>query len=184
MIVEVSVMRKEFKFNFMGSFIIYVVVNIIGILSIIPLASVGYLGGVTRILAFMWFSIVPVVLYFSLSSKLKPLGNHLLNYASVSSSFIFAIIVTTYDIALYGNVIQPSDVVWGGMINLSFGLWTVLVAEILGRWVFYILAILPSLIMWLRLTEKVTGFGSKFVAKVRRVFKKIDTIFPDELRDD
>ncbi|MCL2391955.1 MAG: hypothetical protein FWC66_05015 [Oscillospiraceae bacterium] len=167
----------RFIFNFIISFIIYAVVNGIGLFVGLLLGIDGAPAGATRIWALIWFVCVPVVLYFALGSTLKLLDSHRWNYLSVSSSFIFSIIIISNDIISYGNVIEPFDEDWGFFVNTSFGLWIVPIIDMLGRSGLYIIAIFPSAIMWLRLTAKATGFGSK----VRRLLRKINTFFPDDL---
>lgn len=165
----------RFIFNFIISFIIYVVVNGIGLFVGVLLGINGAPGGLLRILALMWFLCVPLVLYFALGSILKLLDSHRWNYLSVSSSFIFSVIIISNDIISHGNVIEAFDE--GLLVNTSFGLWIVPIIDMLGGSGLYIIAIFPSAIMWLRLTAKATGFG----AKVRRFLDKVNASFPDDL---
>ena len=147
-------MRTEFKFNFIVSFIIYAIVNFIGLYFSIA-HGISTEHSAMGIMASILFILIPVTLYYGFGSKLKSLGTHIGNYLSVSSSLIFALIVTAYEHVFMTShfAFQVNDM-WRTIVNFSFGLWVDRITDMLGNFGFYAVAILPSLIMWGSLTLK------------------------------
>jgi hypothetical protein len=91
-------------------------------------------------------------IYFILGLTLKPLSNHKKNYLSVSSSFIVSFLLISYRLVSHGDL-------WA-LTVFSFGWGSVLIIQrlsTLGVWSLiglYMLALLPSVLMWVGLTYK------------------------------
>lgn len=160
-------MKKDFMFNFAISFISYLIVNIIGVLIFNLLApSTGLLWEYIRDIfynsfmgnvgGFIFFCIqillsifLPITMYMLVGSKLKQLGNRLLNYLSVSSSFIFLILIA---ITFFGFELKSEFYYF----YLIFGYFTIFIFDIVKHNVllFLMMSIIPSILIWLGMVYK------------------------------
>jgi len=158
----VSVLKKNFKFNFIISFIYYAIICVIGFY-----LSAYHALAINResvgIIALIWFFGFPLVSYFFLGMTLRLLGNNFWNYLSVSGGTIFSIAMTSYGllfeeevIGLHGALLQYPEF-WGEIANVSFGRGVIVISDALGIFGYYVLAVIPSLLMWFGLTIKSKG---------------------------
>lgn len=148
----------KFMVNFIESFIGYIIINLIGYLirsAFYPemgiwnyidimntptwVAAGIFIIGVALNVA------ITTMLYFVLGRKLKLLNNQLINYLSVSSSFIFVSVIVFAHLAFpKSNTQLLFDA------NASFGMvWGFVVTFWKNNISYYVMAIIPSIIMWL-----------------------------------
>lgn len=141
--------RDRFIYNFIVSFVIYIAVGIIGLISSIFLGVAGiHIIGIFGVIG--GHTLLSVVLYIVLASKLlKPFDNRMLNFLSVCSSFIFMVIINTIVVILQG-VLHGTGMF---MIHASFALLMLAFGnfEVIS---IYIMATLPTAIMGIGLAYK------------------------------
>jgi len=143
-------MKNEFMSNFIFSLIIHIAVSGIVLLNVFLLGMGGRIP-----FTIIWLTCLATALYLFLGSKLKPLKSGVWNYLSVSSSFMIMTIFTTFNLIMHGNNMYPLyDWLLELMLYVSFGVLANPIVDMFGRSGFYILAILPSIFMWLGLTYK------------------------------
>lgn len=152
-------MKKKFIFNFIISFISYIIINAIEVFIFSLFApSTGllwkyirtlfynnFLGGVIFFLIELLLSVIfPLVMYIIIGSKLKQLGKYSLNYLSISSSFIFLIMIAV----IFFKFKLKAEFTY---FYLMFGYFTVFLFDIIRNNIFlyFILSIIPSIFLWL-----------------------------------
>lgn len=157
-------MRKKFIFNFIISFISYIVIDVIEVFVFSLFApSTGLLweyirtlfynyffGGVTFFCIELLLSIIfPLVMYIVIGSKLKQLGKYSLNYLSISSSFIFLMVIA----AIFFKFKLKAEFSY---FYLVFGHFTIFLFDIIRNDIFlyFILSIIPSIFLWLGMVYK------------------------------
>ena len=136
-------MAKKFAKNFGISLLVYFVISLLGYVGIIFL--VGQSAGPVPIWieTVLWLHVlISAASYFWLGTKLKLLGNHLLNFISVSGGIAFALLLVLLDsYALFFTIIS------------FFWLYVLIIDNIDNHYIlyilFFILLALPSLITWL-----------------------------------
>ena len=117
----VAELQREFLNNFTKSFASYIIIN--GISYCIFIADIEDIGikGFLGFLSLFWYFGLPIVLYFAMGARLIPLKNHLHNYLSVSSSFVFSAIIIIIELKMQTR----GD--WLYYMNVSFAPWTNLI---------------------------------------------------------
>jgi len=129
-------LKDKFKFNFVVSFLCYCVISLIGLFGVVLAFSIGMTG--------LLYTLIPLsaILYIISGRKLKLLDKHILNYLSVSSSFIFLFILISIELVFPNEL---ADI----LIGISVSGWCLLVASY-GRVTseYYLVAFLPSFFMW------------------------------------
>ena len=155
---------KKFLLNFGISFLAYVIINYAavwmrpiiwedGILHnwILNSSLENYKWALIA-LVFMLNSGVPVILYFFIGTKLAPLKNYYLNYLSVSGSFVFVLIFI-----LFFGINFNKMTIWN--VNSSYGITMIYILNFLKSKTIgaFVLAILPSINIWLGMLRQVEG---------------------------
>jgi len=148
---NVEILWDKFVFNLAVSLAICFIVSIIGFYFTYTHTLVTENRSMGTVAAIV-FILIPLILYHMFGSMLKPCGSHIWNYISVSTSFIIMGTLISLEILAFGNAIGQREFVRGFFLHASFGKWYTLLADTFGRGGLYITAILPSLIMWWRLT--------------------------------
>lgn len=133
---------KKFAFNFSISYLGHMLITAISII-------IGSLFGM------LLFFIVPplaVILYFLLGTRLKPLGNHVANYLSVTGNLVFAITVTIF--ALKFPLEFPPFVLEVLAVNPFAFMMMIPPMQSQGNFALSFGAMVPSLVMWIGLTYR------------------------------
>jgi len=160
-------MKKDFMFNFLISFISYVIIDIIEILIFNFFApstgllweyirNIFYDNFLGKIGGFIFFCIevllsvfLPIIIYIVIGSKLRQLGKQLFNYLSVSSSFIFLMLIA---VILFELELKAAFYYF----YLIFGYFTIFIFDIIknNMFLYLILSIIPSTLIWLGMMYK------------------------------
>ena len=155
-------MQKRFFINFFVSLIGYIVINYIGRLTNnINIMIFDNTPMPVYILATYWLLtfVTPIVLYFYFGRKLNILSNPTLNYLSISSSFIFALVAIhiPFDVQFNNEMMSffgSFPYAWMGILLVGTMLFGVEASE-------FFITIYPSVIMWFGLTCKNRNLKTK-----------------------
>lgn len=160
-ILKDKFMRDRFASNFFISLGLYAIVSFVSVILVFPLG----VGGPEMIriwFVIIWLTFWSVVLYMFLAYKfLSYLDNFILNYLSVSSTTILLIAVIEY------TIMQPSRFSVSTNIFfafISFAAWVRPAVEAMGPRGLYILAVLPSVFIWIGVSikQKITAPKGKY----------------------
>jgi len=151
---------KKFICNFSVSLTGYLIINFIGYLmrnTYYPEMGINnffitkYIPSGMGGLLFVFFLAIHIaiisILYFKLGRELNIFDNPFINYLSVCSSFIFSIVILYYNLRYIGR--DNQQLIFD--VNASYGiLWTIVRRALKEYYIgYYIMAIIPSIIIWL-----------------------------------